>query len=193
MCRGDISVVIEAAVSGDEDAFVFLWRTYQPMLLRFLRSQVAAEDTFDVTSAVWIDVVRRLHEFVGGEGEFRAWVFTLARRRAIDLHRYRSRHPEDLQAEVDDRLLDEATDGPEAELDSREATDAIRALIETLPRSEAEVVLLRVVADLDVPTVAGIVGKRTGTVRVLSHRGIQRLRSAMAHRELSPTANAPGR
>jgi RNA polymerase sigma-70 factor (ECF subfamily) len=186
----DMSVAIEAAVGGDEEAFVLLWREYQPILLRFLHSQVAAEDAFDVTSAVWLDVVRRLHKFVGGEGEFRAWVFTLARRRAIDLHRYRSRHPEELQAEVDDRLLDSASEDPEVELDTRESTDEILALIETLPHSEAEVVLLRVVADLDVSTVAGIVGKRSGTVRVLSHRGMERLRSAMAQQELSPTAKA---
>ena len=35
--------------------------------------------------------------------------------------------------------------------------------------------MLRVVADLDVESVARIMRKRPGTVRVLAHRGIRRL------------------
>lgn len=57
----------------------------------------------------------------------------------------------------------------------RIATDKALALIAELPREQAEVVALRVVAGLDVGQVARIVGKRPGAVRVLSHRGLRRL------------------
>ncbi len=139
---------------------------------------------------MWVDVVRRLDRFTGGEAEFRAWLFTLARRRAIDLYRNRSRRREDLWAEIDESVAAAALGDPEFELDNRESTEAILELIGTLPRSEAEVVLLRVVADLDVATIAGIVGKRAGTVRVLSHRGIERLRDALTAQQPSRTASS---
>jgi RNA polymerase sigma-70 factor (ECF subfamily) len=190
MPSSDMTSAIRAAVEGDEDAFVQVWSEYQPRLLRFVTPLVDADDAADLTSAVWVDIVRRLHEFVGGDAEFRAWLFTLARRRAIDRYRFRSRHPEELLAVVDDRLLETAPEEPEVELETREATGDIIALIKTLPRSEAEVVLLRVVADLDVPTVARIVRKRAGTVRVLSHRGINRLRSAVETQEQPQAAKA---
>jgi RNA polymerase sigma-70 factor (ECF subfamily) len=56
-----------------------------------------------------------------------------------------------------------------------DATRRALALIAQLPADQAEVVMLRVVAGLDVAEVAQIVGKRPGTVRVLSHRGLRRL------------------
>jgi DNA-directed RNA polymerase specialized sigma24 family protein len=44
-----------------------------------------------------------------------------------------------------------------------------------LPGDQAEIVLLRVLGDLDVEEVAGIVGKTEGAVRVAQHRALQRL------------------
>jgi DNA-directed RNA polymerase specialized sigma24 family protein len=41
--------------------------------------------------------------------------------------------------------------------------------------SKAEIILLRVVAGLDAPAVARIVGKSPGAVRVAAHRGLRRL------------------
>ena len=49
------------------------------------------------------------------------------------------------------------------------------ALIATLPPDQAEVIMVRVVAGLDVAEVARMLGKRPGTVRVLAHRGLRRL------------------
>ena len=39
-----------------------------------------------------------------------------------------------------------------------------------LPADQAEIVLLRVLGDLDVDQVAAIVGKSTGAVRIAQHR-----------------------
>ena len=44
-----------------------------------------------------------------------------------------------------------------------------------LPADQAEMVMLRVVAGLDVATVASMVGKSPGAVRVAVHRALQRL------------------
>ncbi len=55
------------------------------------------------------------------------------------------------------------------------STRAALAVIGQLPHDQAEVVLLRVVAGLDVEQVARVVGKRPGAVRVLAHRGLRRL------------------
>jgi RNA polymerase sigma-70 factor (ECF subfamily) len=49
------------------------------------------------------------------------------------------------------------------------------ALIATLPKDQAEAVLLRVVAGLDVAQTAAVLGKRPGAVRVAAMRGLRRL------------------
>lgn len=69
---------------------------------------------------------------------------------------------------------------PDAEAAAEEniGTDAALELIGSLPPDQAEVVLLSVVVGFDSASVAEVLGKRAGTVRVLSHRGLKRL-SAM--------------
>jgi RNA polymerase sigma-70 factor (ECF subfamily) len=48
-------------------------------------------------------------------------------------------------------------------------------MIATLPPDQAEAILLRVVAGLDVAQVADVMGRSPGAVRVLTHRGLKTL------------------
>ena len=168
---------MRAAARGDETAFARLWRDNQPQLLRYLRV-VTGEAADDVASEVWLEVSRRLERFRGGEGEFRAWLFTTARRRVIDLHRYAARHPmllTDDPRELDRRAPDDTAD---AALE-RMSTGAALDLIARLPREQAEIIVLRAIAGLDATQVARIVGKRPGTVRSAAHRGLRTLASML--------------
>ena len=81
--------------TGDPDgAFSVLWRDANPALLRYLRV-IAPEAAEDIAADTWVQVVRGLDAFRGDEAAWRAWLFTTARRRAIDEHRpFCWRHPE---------------------------------------------------------------------------------------------------
>jgi RNA polymerase sigma-70 factor (ECF subfamily) len=165
--------LLAAAQSGDEQAFAMLWRDLQPAVLRYLRvaAPAAAED---LAADTWISVIRGLTRFQGDEQNFRTWVFTAARHRAIDWRRQAVRRP---TASVSVELLAErpAPDDPVAQVLEAQSTRAALALIGELPRDQAEVVALRVLGGLGVAEVARITGKRPGAVRVLAHRGLRRL------------------
>ena len=68
-----------------------------------------------------------------------------------------------------------APDDPAATVLEAASTRAALALIATLPADQAEAVMLRVVAGLEVDQVAAIMDKRPRTVRVLTHHGLRRL------------------
>jgi Sigma-70 region 2 len=88
----DFASLLAAAQAGREEAFAALWRDGNPALLRYLR--VAAPGaTEDVASEVWVQVIRGLTGFRGTEQDWRAWLFTIARRRSLDERRRRARHP----------------------------------------------------------------------------------------------------
>ena len=165
--------VLAAAQGGDEQAFAVLWRELQPAVLRYLRvaAPVAAED---LAADTWVSVIRGLARFQGDEQNFRAWVFIVARHRAIDWRRQAVHRPSgSLPVEV---LAERpAPDDPVAEVLEAQSTRAALALLAELPADQAEVVALRVLGGLGVAEVARIVGKRPGTVRVLAHRGLRRL------------------
>jgi RNA polymerase sigma-70 factor (ECF subfamily) len=164
---------LAAAQAGAEWALAELYRDLHPRVLRYLRAQEPSEAE-DLASEVWLDVARGLGRFEGEEQAFRAWAFTIARRRLVDLRRQRARRPA-VPTSVE-RLIEGGGMGDvEEEAMTGLTTGAAIARIATLPPDQAEVVLLRVLAGLTVREVAGIMGKRPGTVRVLQHRALKRL------------------
>jgi RNA polymerase sigma-70 factor (ECF subfamily) len=174
--EGDLEAALDLARAGDERGFATLWRTLHPPLLRYLtvRGNPAPED---IASETWLQVVRDLSGFRGGAMDFRAWLFTVARHRAIDQGRARTARP---VVPVADPVADSpAAEGraPSAEDDAaeREATAGALRMVATLPPDQAELVMLRVVAGLDVAAVARLVGKKPGTVRVAVHRALRSL------------------
>ena len=169
--------VLAAAQQGDEGAFTVLWRDGNPALLRYLKV-IAPGSAEDVAAETWVTVVRRLDRFRGGEDAWRAWLFTTARRRAVDEGRRRSRRSESPAAEVGEGHWPEVADTADQVLENL-ATRAAIAAVASLPPLQAEVIMLRVVAGLDTEAVAQLVGRSPGAVRVAVHRGLRRLAQMM--------------
>src|SRR5215472_8910481 len=162
------------ARSGDETGFLLLWDALHPRLLRYLQV-LGCEDVDDVAGETWLHVVRDLHRFKkGGADDFRAWVFTIGRHRAVDAARSRIRFRDKVLTEqavppqVDPNPVEEAV---LAGLSTRQAV----ALVAGLSRDQAEVVALRIIAGLDTEAVARILRKSPGAVRVALHRGLRTL------------------
>jgi RNA polymerase sigma-70 factor (ECF subfamily) len=169
---GDLGGVLARARSGDDAAFLELWRGLQPRLLRYL-GVLGCDDPDDVASETWLQVVRDLHRFNGDEDEFRRWLFTVGRNRAIDAARARTRRRVSPVADGLDGLAGGQT-VEEQVLDGMSVRQAI-ALLAGLSQDQAEAVALRVIAGLDTPAVAVILGKSPGAVRVALHRGLRAL------------------
>jgi RNA polymerase sigma-70 factor, ECF subfamily len=181
----DFDDVLSAAQAGGEWAFTALYRDVNPPLLRYLGAQApGAAD--DVAAETWLAVARQLGSFSGGEGAFRGWLFSIARRRLIQHWRDLGRRP--VTPVAPDTLSERpAADDPEAAgLAVVSAQEAAAAIAAALPPDQADVVLLRVLAGLDVNQVAEILGKRPGTVRVLQHKALRRLAGRFSIEALTP-------
>lgn len=178
---GVLDDALARASSGDDAGFLELWRALQPRLLRFLRV-VGCEDPDDVASETWLQVVRDLHRFSGGEEDFRRWLFTIGRHRAVDAARARSRRPAGAPSGLD--ILADTQLVEDQVLDGMSVQGAV-ALLSRLSRDQAEAVALRVIAGLDTPDVAKILGKSAGAVRVALHRGLKALADDPSVRELA--------
>ena len=162
--------VLDAARAGAPWALETLYREFHPSVLAFLRSRAPTEAE-DLASDVFVAVAEGLGRFEGGEEGFRSWLFTITYRQVGQLRRRMGRRRTDPfpADEVDERVPP-----GDAERDAMAAIGTQQALdlIGTLPPAQAEVLLLRVVADLPVDEVAQIVGKRPTAVRALQHRAI---------------------
>jgi RNA polymerase sigma-70 factor (ECF subfamily) len=169
----DLSAAVRAAQGGDDAAFGALFRAVQPRLLRYLPVLVG-DDAEDVASEAWLQVARDLGDFRGNTDDFRGWVTTIARNRALDHLRRRRRRPTTTGSLEHLGPLPGADNTERSALDSVDTARAL-ALIARLPRDQAEAVMLRVVMGLDSAHAARVLGKRPGAVRTAAYRGLRNL------------------
>jgi RNA polymerase sigma-70 factor, ECF subfamily len=175
----DFEALLAGARNGDERAFTSLFQLLQPALLRYLRAQVPRQAADDCAGEVWAAVAARLRHFEGGADGFRAWLFTIARNQVVDHHRRTGRQRTDVVAVPPER----AVDGPDQlVVSSMSAQDAVDLMRVQLTDEQFEVVMLRVLADLDADDVAISLGRSAGWVRVTQHRAVRRLHDRLGHR-----------
>jgi RNA polymerase sigma-70 factor (ECF subfamily) len=173
--------VLIAARAGDEEAVAVLYRAVHPGLARYLRARHLRQAE-DLEAEVWLAVAERLHRFDGDAAAFRGWVYAIARKRLADTFRREGRRRTD---PVPDQTLDHADDTVDPArlvLDRLDGDEAAAFVVRHLPAAQADVVLLRVLADLDVEQVAALLGRRPGTIRVMQHRGLRRLEEILRTR-----------
>ncbi len=152
--------VLEAARHGSPWAIGWLYRRFQPRLLRML-AVIAPHQAEDIAADVWLEVAGSLGRFSGDEPAFRAWLATAARYQVIEATRRNGRR---VGRALDDAAVEEMAS----------ASFAAR-VVAVLPSEQADVVLLRVVRGLDVEEVARAIGRPPATVRALQHRALRRL------------------
>ncbi len=172
--QADLSVALEQAQNGSEEAFRQLYRDIQPRVLRYLRTLVS-EDAEDVASETWLHVARDLKTFRGDLDAFRGWVATIARNRATDHLRRVSRRPRPAAVTAEELVYLAAGDDTAGAAMDAVSTDRALGLIQGLPRDQAEAVLLRVVVGLDAKSAGRVLGKRPGAVRTAAYRGLRKL------------------
>jgi len=167
--------VVAAASRGDEAAIADLFTELNPRLVRFLagRSGQAGDD---LAGEVWMAVAKGIGQFEGDWDDFRKWFFVIARKRVADHHRSNKRRRAILESNASDLRWSPAAPGPdEAALDHLSGERAAAIIASVLSTDQAEVVLLRVVGDLDADQVAAIMHRSPGWVRVTQHRALRRL------------------
>ncbi len=168
MFGGDFPAVIEAARRREPWALERVYTTLSPAVAGLLRVQGAAEPD-DLTSEVFVGVLRNLDAFDGDEASFRSWVFTIAYRRLTDERRRRLRRPPPEPLD-DGREIASPVD-VEADVGRALAADRVRRLCDRLAANQREVLVLRLFGRLTVREVAQVLETSPAAVKGLQRRG----------------------
>jgi RNA polymerase sigma-70 factor (ECF subfamily) len=158
--------------SGDEEAFVTLYRKRQAALYRFAwhmsGSPTVAED---ITQEVFLALLREDCGFDLERGTLSGYLFGIARKLVLR-NAERCRSDVALENDLDDATAPElaVNDDPLAELTHREGIAALRRAVLALPRRYREVVVLCDLEEVDYADAAMALGCPIGTVRSRLHR-----------------------
>jgi len=139
---------------------------------RFLGGNADAEDVVqDVFVAVW----KHAHRFDPLRARATTWLYRIAANRCIDMRRRRNLRAFLGLEDVQESLADDRPDA-EAHVSARAEISAVRQGLLLLPARQRMALLLRVVADFDVPSIAEVMGTSRGSVEQLLVRARRSLR-----------------
>jgi RNA polymerase sigma factor (sigma-70 family) len=141
----------------------------------YLRGMLGRAEAEDAVQDTYLAALRAYPGFDGAHP--RAWLMTIARRKAIDVARSRAHRPESL-AEPDELA---AADGAPP-LDGLDRAGIWR-LVADLPPKQREALLLRFGADLRYREIGIAMGCSEAAARRSVHEGLTKLRSSNAIRE----------
>jgi RNA polymerase sigma-70 factor (ECF subfamily) len=170
--------------SGDPTALAELYRRHAPGLCGYLERRLGhRQEAEDVLHETFLRIFEGRGRY-DGRGRFRAWLFTIATRLAVDRARERRRHDELLRAHPEP---DAAGAAPEAALGER-ILARIESVLADLPEEYAIAFHLRVRDDFAYRDMAAICGDPEGTLRSRVHHAIRRIRDALAREPGAPAA-----
>ena len=169
----DIPQLIRTA-SEEPLAFAKLYDHFSCSVYRYLYSRVGNQaDAEDLTAQTFLTVLEKLPRY-REDGNFKAWLFTIARNKVMD--HFRRKRPEVITREIN--MAVEQNDLL-ANVIQNEQIQQLSTLIHTLDDDEQELLRLRYMADLSFSEMAALLGKRPDAVKKSLYRLQARLQSQM--------------
>jgi RNA polymerase sigma factor (sigma-70 family) len=162
---------LSAALAGDPSGFSAVYTVISPAVLGYFRAK-GVDDAEALTQDVFVDVLPKLANITGGHQGLRTFIFSVAHARLVDHHRRAERTPH--LAEYDP--LHDVRCSASAEDEALGSLGGLSGTLSRLNEEHREVLVLRIVADLSIDQVAGIMGKSPGAIKQLQRRGLSALR-----------------
>lgn len=178
--------LVQTAVAGRESSFEELVRRYQRPIAAYVYRMVGDYDAaLDLTQEVFIKVYNSLSRY-RAEFKFSTWIYKIAHNAAIDHLRRHAVREQAMTTSVDgDRrevMIESRRLTPEQESERKERRSEIESVVQLLPASYRELIVLRHSHDLSYDEMAEVTGLPLGTVKNRLFRARETMRDLLVQR-----------
>ena len=172
--------IIRQVLAGHHEKFAGLVERYQAPLIHFLRRTLGSdEEVFDCAQDAFLAAYRNLSKY-SVEHPFRAWLYTIARNKALDLLRKRRR---EAPLTLDENLVDQQP-LPEDVCLANEQAALLAEVLNELPEHYGQALYLRFHQELSYEEIALVLEVPISRVKTYLHRGKEKLRQRLERRAI---------
>ena len=169
----DLESLMAAYQQGDRAAAEALIERVSPQLHRFFLAQVVSRRyADDLLQETWLRIHEARHTYRPGEPVL-PWIYAIARHTRVDS--YRKVHRTEIREQQVDVLPEASAQGT----GSSQSGPDLEALLQTLPESQREVIVMLKVSEMTLEQVARATSSSVGSVKQKAHRAYQRLRQVL--------------
>jgi RNA polymerase sigma-70 factor (ECF subfamily) len=166
--------LVEAAQSGESEAFGRLYDHYADTVYRYIYYRVGSKATAeDLTSETFLRALRRISTFTWQGRDFGAWLVTIARNLVADHFKSSRFRLEVTTGEMLD--ANEVERSPEDSVLESLSNEALLEAVRKLNPQQQECVTLRFLQGLSVAETARVMGKNEGAIKTLQYRAVRTL------------------
>jgi len=170
--------VIEAAQLGDLEALGSLYDSHINQVYRYALARLGnVHDAEDVAEEIFLKMLAGLPNYQWRKVPFAAWLMRIARNEVISFARRSGRRVTD--SELPEDVIDRQNHDPAESTERTMALEDMREAVKLLPEAQREVIILRFASGLSVADTAKALNKNENNVKVLQHKGMQRLQTLM--------------
>ena len=172
-------VVIESAQTGDLEALGSLYDSHINQVYRYTLARLGnVHDAEDVAEEIFLKMLAGLPSYEWRKVPFAAWLMRIARNEVVSFLRRNGRRAHD--TELPEEMVDRGNNDPAEAAERVLALEDMRKAVELLPEAQREVIILRFASGLSVSDTARALAKNENNVKVLQHKGMQRLQVLMS-------------
>ncbi len=164
----DDAGLLRAHIGGDPRAFADLYDRHDRQCFCFIRRSLGAahsQAAEDLHQETWISLSRNADTFDPRKGSFRAWLFTIARRKVLDYFRRQKVLIVGSGDEAAGRAAPDQGPDPLEHLEARELAQRLIDAVEALPLAQRDVFILFADAGLTLEEISKVTGTGVETAK----------------------------
>ena len=182
---GDPDLADVRASQADRRAFGTLYRRYLDRVYGYAFYLMGDHhDAEDVTERTFLAALAAIGTFRDEGASFRAWLFRIAHNQVANALRNRARRSADSLDLVEHPSA--ASSDPAALVGAADEARTLRRALRGLAPDRRQVLVLRFVDGLSAREIGSVLGRSEGAVRVLQHRALRELGTALDDRRPPP-------
>jgi RNA polymerase sigma-70 factor (ECF subfamily) len=181
----DSSACLIEAARTDKAAFATLFRRYYDEIFRYcarrLPNRYHAED---ITSQVFLKMVKSFDSFMGDESGFRCWLFRIACNEVNTFYRKSARHSKALEKMRQHSIESQTTNTKHSDEGNQSKCEFLKTAVSTLKPTHQDILTLRYFEGLNSYQIGKVLNMEPATVRSQLSRSLKKLKKQyLLHRQ----------